>query len=255
MGIITPKNTEVLDFKGLHLYHAGISNCAMRVRVTLEEKDLPWTSHHLDILKKEHQTPEYFGINPNGVVPTLVDDGVVIIESDDIIDYLDKKFPEPPLRPTSDSGREEVYEWMKLAVNNHVGAVKTFIYFHKIQKFMRQSAEEKENYSKLQANEQLRDFHSKNSSQKSISQEDLDRAEKILTDCFTKAETILSEHDWLVENQYSLADITWMPLHFTLIRSSFSFDDYPAIQDWAKRISERTSFKKGVLDWWPGFAS
>ncbi len=85
MGIITPKNTEVLDFKGLHLYHAGISNCAMRVRVTLEEKDLPWTSHHLDILNKEHQTPEYFGINPNGVVPTLVDDGVVIIESDDII--------------------------------------------------------------------------------------------------------------------------------------------------------------------------
>ena len=91
MGIVTPTNTEVLEFKGLHLYHAGISNCAMRVRVTLEEKKLPWTSHHLDILNKEHLTPEYFGINPNGLVPTLVDDGVVVIESDDIIDHIDKK--------------------------------------------------------------------------------------------------------------------------------------------------------------------
>lgn len=253
MGIVTPTNESVLDLKGLHLYHAGISNCAMRVRVTLEEKNLPWTSHHLNILKKEHHTPEYFGINPNGLVPTLVDDGVVIIESDDIIDYLDEKFPEPSLRPSTDTGLEQMYEWMKLAVNNHVGAVKTFIYFNKIQKFMRQTDQEKDKYSKLQANEQLLDFHSKNSSQKSISQEDAQRAEQILTDCFTKAEGILGTNDWLVENQYSLADITWMPLHFTLIRSNFSFDSYPAIQDWADRISERESFKKGVLDWWPGF--
>jgi len=255
MGIVVPNNKEVLDFEGLHLYHAGISNCAMRVRVTLEEKNLPWTSHHMDILKKEHQTPEYFGINPNGVVPTLVDDGVVIIESDDIIDYLDEKFPEPPLRPTSESGREQMYEWMKLAVNNHVGAVKTFIYYNKIQKFMHQSEEEKKKYAKLQENEEIRDFHSKNTGSKTISQEDAQRAEQILTDCFTRAEAILSNDDWLVENQYSLADITWMPLHFTLIRSNFSFDGYPAIQDWADRISKRDSFKKGVLEWWPGFDS
>ena len=253
MGIVTPTNKSVLDFKGLHLYHAGISNCAMRVRVTLEEKKLPWTSHHLDILKKEHQTPEYFGINPNGVVPTLVDDGVVIIESDDIIDYLDKKFPEPPLRPTSESGLEQMYEWMKLAVNNHVDAVKTFIYYNKIQEYMRQSKEEQEKYKDMQSNEQLRDFHSKNSSEISITVEDANRAKQILTDCFTKAENILVNDDWLVDNRFSLADITWMPLHFTLIRSNFSFDEYPAIEDWAERISQRPSFKKAVLDWWPGF--
>ena len=49
------------------------------------------------------------------------------------------------------------------------------------------------------------------------------------------------------------ADIAWLPLHFSLIRAEFSFDDYPAIDTWAKRFSERDSFKKGVLDWWPGF--
>jgi len=251
MGIVTPTNEEVIGFKGLHLYHAGISNCAMRVRVTLEEKGLPWTSHHFDILNKEHQTPEYFGINPKGLVPTLVDDGVVIIESDDIIDYLDKKFHEPPLRPTSESGLEEMYEWMKLAVNNHVGAVKTFIYYNKIQRFMRQSEDEKEKYSKLQKNEELRDYHSKNSGEGGITAEDAKRAEQILNDCFTKAEKILGGNDWLVDNHFSLADIAWIPLHFTLIRANFSFDGYPAVHDWAERIGKRESFKKAVLDWWP----
>lgn len=252
MGEITPTNKEVLSYKGLHLFHAGISNCAMRVRVTLEEKELPWTSHHLDILNKEHITPEYFGINPNGVVPTLVDDGVVIIESDDIIDHLDKKFPTPALRPESPSELDEMYEWMKLAVNNHVGGVKTFIYYHKIQKFMRKSEDEQKEYEQLQTNEELVDFHNnKSSTSKGFSEEEVKQAEGILKDCFTKAERILCDHDWLVADKFTLADIAWIPLHFTLIRAEFSFDEFPAVNAWAKRISERDSFKKGVIDWWP----
>ena len=139
MGVVTPSNKEVLDFKGLHLYHSHLSNCSMRVRMALEEKNLAWTSHHFDLPKKEHITPEYFGINPNGVVPTLVHDGVVIIESDDIIDHIDKTFPEPPLRPTSEEDIEKMYWWMKSAVDIHVKGVKIFIYYHKMQGKMRQS--------------------------------------------------------------------------------------------------------------------
>ena len=255
MGIITTTNGKVLKYKGLHLYHAGISNCAMRVRVVLEEKKLQWTSHHIDILKKEHLTPEYFSINPKGLVPALVHDGVVIVESDDIIDYIDKTFPEPPLSPIDQSEREAMYGWMKLAVNNHIGAVKTYIYYNKIQKFMRQSEDEKKSYEKLQTNKNLSEFHKKNSSNDGISEEDAEKAKGILTDCFNKAEAILQNKDWLVGDNYSLADITWIPLHFTLHRSGFSFEEYPAIEEWAKRISERESFKKGVLEWWPGFSS
>ena len=78
MPVIVPTNEEVLSYAGLHLFHSGVSNCSMRVRMVLEEKGLEWESHHLNILKKEHITPEYFGINPAGLVPTLVNDGVVI---------------------------------------------------------------------------------------------------------------------------------------------------------------------------------
>ena len=90
--IVTATNNSVTELKGLHLYHADMSNCSMRVRMVLKEKNLPWTSHHLDLRKKEAVTPEYFGIHPKGLVPALVHDGVVHIESNDIIEYLDDTF-------------------------------------------------------------------------------------------------------------------------------------------------------------------
>ena len=252
MGVVNPTNKEVLDFEGLHLYHSGLSNCAMRVRMTLEEKNLPWTSHHLDITKKEHITPEYFGINPNGVVPTLVHDGVVIIESDDIIDHIDTTFPEPPLRPTSEEALEKMYWWMKSAVDIHVKGVKTFIYYHKMQGKMKQTEEQKQNYEKLQTNEELIAFH-KHSSSDGFSAEEAKAAELVLDRFFEEADEILKNHEWLVGDQFSLADITWVPLHFTLSGAGYNFDRYPSVQAWADRIKGRDSFKKGVLEWCPVF--
>ena len=49
--------------------------------------------------------PGYLALNPNGVVPTLVDDGTVIVESRVIVEYLDDRMPEPPLRPSGARGR------------------------------------------------------------------------------------------------------------------------------------------------------
>ena len=64
MTIITPTNKAVETLTGLHLYHGAISNCSMRVRMTLIEKGLAWESHHLDLKKKENISDEYFGIKP-----------------------------------------------------------------------------------------------------------------------------------------------------------------------------------------------
>ena len=112
MAVIVPTNKSVESLEGLHLYHGGISNCSMRVRMTLIEKGLEWESHHLDLKKKENITDDYFGINPNGLVPTLVDNGVVHIESNDIIDYLDETYATPSLRAADN---DEMMEWLHLA--------------------------------------------------------------------------------------------------------------------------------------------
>jgi len=90
---------EVLDWKGLHLFHFSGSTCSQKMRIFLNLKGIEWTSHHLNLARMQHQTPWYMGINPRGLVPTLVHDGKVIIESNDILTYLEETFPEPPLIP------------------------------------------------------------------------------------------------------------------------------------------------------------
>ena len=251
MGIVTPTNKSVLEFKGLHLYHSGVSNCSMRVRMTLEEKQLPWESHHLNILVKEHITPEYFGINPNGLVPTLVHDGTVIIESDDIIDYLDDKFPKPPLKPGKGEDRNTMYTWLHRATAIHMEAVKTYIYYKRVGKRMAHSKEEDTKYQQLQKNPDLLEFHRK-STQEGFSDDDVRQAESILNECFSEMEQILGRQEWIAGQDFSLADIAWVPLYLTLEKlAGYPFDSYPSIVKWAQGISERDSYKRGVLEWWP----
>ncbi|MEM7437292.1 MAG: glutathione S-transferase N-terminal domain-containing protein, partial [Myxococcota bacterium] len=80
---------EVKSWKGLHLLHFQGSSCSQKVRTFLGAKGLEYVSHHVNILRDENATPWFVGINPRGVVPVLVHDGVVHIESNDIMAYLD----------------------------------------------------------------------------------------------------------------------------------------------------------------------
>ena len=87
---------EVLDWKGLHLLHFSGSSCSQKVRILLREKGLDYVSHSVDLARHKHVTPWYLGINPRGVVPVLVHDGVVHVESNDILAYLDALPSEVP---------------------------------------------------------------------------------------------------------------------------------------------------------------
>ena len=251
MGVVTPTNKSVLELQGLHVYHSGISNCSMRVVMTLEEKGLEWQSHHLDIRKKEHITDEYFGINPNGVVPTLVHDGKVIIESADIIDYLDLEFSEPPLRPADEVDVEAMMAWVHRAADMHLKAVKTHIYAERMRGAMTQVAEERELYERLQTNESLLEFHRKSAGD-GFTQAELDAAKATLDESFADLNAALEGRDWIVGDNFSLADIAWIPVHFTLhILAGYSYENFPAVADWAQRVAARPSYQRGILDWWP----
>jgi glutathione S-transferase len=93
------KTREVLDWKGLHVLHFMGSSCSQKLRVFLNLKGIPWQSHHIDLPANENFQPWFLGINPRGLVPVLVHDGAVHIESNDIITYLEKTFPLPRLIP------------------------------------------------------------------------------------------------------------------------------------------------------------
>ena len=93
------KTREVLEWKGLHVLHFMGSSCSQKLRVYLNLKGIPWESHHIDLPANENFHSWFLGINPRGLVPVLVHDGAVHIESNDIITYLEGVFPNPRLVP------------------------------------------------------------------------------------------------------------------------------------------------------------
>jgi glutathione S-transferase len=93
------KTREVLGWKGVHVLHFLGSSCSQKLRIFLNLKGIPWESHLVDLHANENFTPWFLGINPRGLVPVLVHDGAVHIESNDIITYLEKTFPTPKLVP------------------------------------------------------------------------------------------------------------------------------------------------------------
>jgi len=93
------KTREVLTWKGVHVLHFVGSSCSQKLRIFLNLKGIPWQPHPIDLPGNENFRPWFLGINPRGLVPVLVHDGEVHIESDDIIQYLEKKFPSPQLIP------------------------------------------------------------------------------------------------------------------------------------------------------------
>lgn len=252
MAVIVPTNKSVEALEGLHLYHGDLSNCSMRVRMTLIEKGLPWTSHHLDLKKKENISEDYFGINPNGLVPTLIDNGVVHIESNDIIAYLDETYPAPSLRAAGNAS--EMLEWLRLAGSIHVPAVKPYVYATMMQKKVKKTAEEQARYDALQKNAELKDFHARHAGGAAFGDKDIARSVEILNECFSKLEQALDGRAWIMGDQFTLADISWIPLHFVLIGCGFPFADYPNITRWAAAFEGRKSYREGILKWCPDFS-
>jgi glutathione S-transferase len=93
------KTREVLGWKGVHVLHFAGSSCSQKLRIFLNLKGITWESHPVDLHANENFQPWFLGINPRGLVPVLVHDGAVHIESNDIIEYLEKTFPSPKLIP------------------------------------------------------------------------------------------------------------------------------------------------------------
>jgi len=76
------------------------SQAAYRVRIALRLKGLAMEKVSLDLLKGDQFAVSYQTLNPEGVVPTLIDgDGQPLTQSLAILEYIDEKYPQPPLLP------------------------------------------------------------------------------------------------------------------------------------------------------------
>jgi glutathione S-transferase len=89
----------------IKLYDFKSSPNSQRVKVVLAEKNLTYEIVPVDLRKQEQKKPEYLKLNPYGKVPVLTDDFTVLYESLIINEYLNEKYPDPPLMPKDPGGK------------------------------------------------------------------------------------------------------------------------------------------------------
>lgn len=93
----------------MKLYTYFRSSAAYRMRIALALKGLTYDPVFVHLRRKDHKAEDYLRLNPQGLVPTLVDDdGTALVQSMAIIEYLDETRPEPPLMPRDALGRQRV---------------------------------------------------------------------------------------------------------------------------------------------------
>ena len=231
----------------LTLYHNDMSVCAQKVRMALAEKGLAHEAIHLNLRRGDQLAPEYLKLNPNGVVPTLVHDDVVVIESIVINEYLDDAFPDPPLKPADAAARARMRwftKYIDAAIFPATGTVSMSIAFH--HQYTPEAVEEItqkrgpawrarfENLRKGAGNPAFPDA--------------IRRLDKMLADM----EKALSERGpWLAGRDFSLADIAYAPYVTRLDHLHFAamIEARPKAAAWYDRIRARPAYRDALAKW------
>jgi maleylacetoacetate isomerase/maleylpyruvate isomerase len=92
------------------LHEFLLSSASFRVRIALNMKGLSYGARGYKLRAGEQRSTEYLALNPAGLVPALEIDGKTITQSLAIIDYLDARYPEPPLIPKDAAERARILE-------------------------------------------------------------------------------------------------------------------------------------------------
>ena len=92
----------------MKLWSGVLSPFSAKVRIALAEKKLPYETLTVPWSRKTlwgPKPPEFLAVSPRGQVPVLIDGDVTIFDSTVICEYLEERYPKPPLMPASPAGR------------------------------------------------------------------------------------------------------------------------------------------------------
>ncbi len=239
---------EVKSWKGLHLLHFQGSSCSQKVRILLRKKKIKYKSHPDNIMKDEHISAWYLGINPRGVVPVLVHDGIVHIESNDILEYLDAlPSKAQPFFPQNQEQREAVKASLDLEDSLHVDLRNLTMGFMAPRKFVEKSPETLERYEKEGADDPKRaqeiawwrDF-----ARQGIPE---DKARQSIAKYRAAFDTLgqqLQNSEWLMGDHLSVLDIAWFISTNRLEMAGYPLEWHPKLLTWHKRLQARSSFSR-----------
>ena len=197
----------------IDLYTASTPN-GWKASVALEEMQIPYQVHPLNLMEGDQKTPEFLALNPNGRIPAIVDrdaDDFAVFESGAIMIYLAEKTGQ--FLPPDAKGRSQVIQWLMFQMGG-IGPMMG------------------------QANVFFRYFPEK-------IQPAIDRYQKEVKRLFTVLDNHLAEHEYLV-GDYSIADMANWCWVRTYEWSGVEVDDLPHLNRWRASIEARPLARKGV---------
>lgn len=230
----------------LTLYNAAHSTCSQKVRICLAEKGLTFEDIKLDLGKaKEHLKPDYLKINPNGVVPTLVDDGSVVIDFSVICEYLDDKYPAVRLTPEDFVERARMRAWMRFLEEVPTAAVRVPSF--NMGFLPRYEGLDRAQFEAQQADVRpiRRQFY-RRMGPSGFKKEDVEASIDQLGNTCRRMNDALANGPWLLGAQYTLADIIVAPLIDRMADLGYADiweGKYPRVTEWYERMQARPAFQ------------
>lgn len=237
---------EVKDWKGLHLLHFQGSTCSQKVRLMLGELEQEWVSHPVNLVKHQNSTPWFLGINPRGVVPVLVHDGVVHVESNDIISYLDRTFGKPGnsyFFNDSDTLAKEAQGLLDLEDSLHLELRLLTIQFGPIPLRDKKTIDEQENNGAFDAKRAHEVTWWRDKAENGIREEDARDACRAFANAFEQLDQRLANHPWLMGERISIVDISWFVNMQRLVNLGYPLKRHPHLQDCYQRLCSRPAFR------------
>lgn len=241
----------------LELYHHGSSACAAKVRLALAEKALDWRGHYVDLLAGEQFAPEFLALNPKAVVPVLLHDDRVILESTVICEYVDEVFPDRPIYPNDAYLRAQVRIWTK-AVDEELHpacSALTYLASHR-HTILRNGAGDFEAFlARGGAEGRAARLRKWEWIQRGFEAPGAADQLRVYLGYLHKIEAALDDGGWLVGDEFSMADIALAPYVFRLdclsMAALWTGDRLPRVERWYERLRARPSFAPALIGWMP----
>ncbi len=236
----------------MKLYHAPISTCSQKVRLVLAEKGLHYDSEFLDLQKGDQFAPDYLAKNPAGVVPTLEDQGAVLIESTLINEYLDDAYPEVSLKPEAAVARHSMRLWCKRIDELHpFCGIQTYAIGVRPGLLKRPKADVDALIEAIP--DPVKRTVRRSVIDHGVAAPEFAGAYAAHDRLFARADAELAAHPYLAGETFSLADAAFLP--YVLRVDHLGLDallrDRSALSAWYARVMERPSYEPAVSAYLP----
>lgn len=228
------------------LYNAPQSTCSQRVRYAMHAKGLGFEDHRLDLFSGDQLKPEYLAINPNGLVPALVHDGAVIVDSSVILEYLDDVFPDVvSFRLPDPLGAAQMRAMVSFIDEVPTPAIRVPSYNLAFLPHFQAMTEEA--FLAVAASKPLRREFLLKMGRTGFPKADMDEALGRLGRGVARMADWLAQSGgpWLMGDRLTHADIAMMPVIVRMadINLGAMWDDKPAIPRWLEAIRETAPFR------------